>query len=180
MPVIFRAKDVPAELARFFEPVEFEKPDVWEIATQPYPAAHFATYPEALVTPCILAGTSERGVCPECGAPWERVVEVNDEYREWAKTQRFYGEGGKGSAFRMAATNSPVAPPKHETTGFRPTCPCDAGEPVPAVVCDPFVGSGTTALVAQKLGRHAVGVDLSEEYLKMAAKRLEGLPLPLL
>ena len=51
------------------------KRTVWSIATQPYSGAHFATYPEKLVEPCILAGTSERGVCGECLAPWERVVE---------------------------------------------------------------------------------------------------------
>lgn len=33
------------------------KRSVWEIATQPYPEAHFATFPEALVAPCILAGS---------------------------------------------------------------------------------------------------------------------------
>ena len=46
---------------------------VWEIATQPMPDAHFATFPEALVEPCIKAGTSERGCCPECGAPMEMI-----------------------------------------------------------------------------------------------------------
>ena len=51
------------------------KRSVWEIATQPYPEAHFATFPEALVVPCIQAGTSEWGCCPECGAQWARVVE---------------------------------------------------------------------------------------------------------
>ena len=52
------------------------------IPTQPYPEAHFATYPEELVRRCILAGTSERGCCPECGGPWVREVELrrhNDE-----------------------------------------------------------------------------------------------------
>src|SRR5690606_26586117 len=47
---------------------------VWTIATQPFPEAHFATFPEKLVEPCILAGTSPKA-CPKCGAPWERVVE---------------------------------------------------------------------------------------------------------
>ena len=47
---------------------------VWTIATQPYPEAHFATFPEKLVEPCVLAGSS-RMACPDCGAPWERVVE---------------------------------------------------------------------------------------------------------
>lgn len=35
------------------------KRTVWNVATQPYPGAHFATYPEALITPCILAGSRE-------------------------------------------------------------------------------------------------------------------------
>src|SRR5690606_25427193 len=34
------------------------KRSVWTVATRPYPEAHFATYPEELVEPCILAGTS--------------------------------------------------------------------------------------------------------------------------
>jgi hypothetical protein len=42
---------------------------VWTVATQPYPGAHFATFPPKLIEPAIKAGTSERGVCPECGAP---------------------------------------------------------------------------------------------------------------
>lgn len=33
------------------------KRSVWHIATQPYPDAHFATFPEALIEPCILAGS---------------------------------------------------------------------------------------------------------------------------
>ena len=44
--------------------------NVWTIATHSFKEAHFATFPPALVEPCILAGTSERGVCGECGAPW--------------------------------------------------------------------------------------------------------------
>ncbi|KKL10458.1 hypothetical protein LCGC14_2555630, partial [marine sediment metagenome] len=43
---------------------------VWAINPQPFPEAHFATFPERLVEPCIMAGTSEKGCCPECGAPW--------------------------------------------------------------------------------------------------------------
>ena len=49
---------------------------VWTIPTKPYPKAHFATFPPALVEPCILAGTSAEGCCPECGAPWERAKET--------------------------------------------------------------------------------------------------------
>jgi len=44
---------------------------------------------------------------------------------------------------------------------------------VPAIVLDPFIGSGTVAHVARKLGRHAVGIDLNESYLELAARRLQ-------
>lgn len=47
-----------------------------------------------------------------------------------------------------------------------------AGCPVGGVVYDPFMGSGTTALVAQRLGRHYVGTDLNREYVELARDRL--------
>ena len=40
------------------------------------------------------------------------------------------------------------------------------------VILDPFLGSGTTAVVAKKLGRHYIGVELTPEYVKMSEKRL--------
>lgn len=43
-----------------------------------------------------------------------------------------------------------------------------------SLVCDPFVGSGTTGIVAKKLGRYFYGVDLSEEYANMARERIEA------
>lgn len=52
-------------------------------------------------------------------------------------------------------------------------------ESVQCVVLDPFVGSGTVPMVAQKLGRKGIGVDLSAEYLELARKRVEGVPLPM-
>lgn len=75
---------------------------VWTIATQPYPEAHFATYPEKLVEPCVKSG------CPEGG-----------------------------------------------------------------IVLDPFMGSGTTALVALKNNRKYIGIELSPQYIELANKRLK-------
>ena len=85
------------------------KRSVWEITTQPYPEAHFATFPEALVKPCILAGTKEQDT-----------------------------------------------------------------------VLDPFAGSGTVMQVAQQLGRKSIGVELNDEYIDLAAKRLERIPFPMI
>ncbi len=52
------------------------KRSVWEIATQPYPEAHFATFPEALVEPCILAGSKpgDTVLDPFCGSGTTGVV----------------------------------------------------------------------------------------------------------
>lgn len=43
------------------------------------------------------------------------------------------------------------------------------------IVLDPFMGSGTTAVVAKKLGRHYLGFEIEEEYCKMAKDRLNKL-----
>jgi len=47
-----------------------------------------------------------------------------------------------------------------------------AGCPEKGIVLDPFIGSGTTAVVAQRLGRRYVGIDINPEYCEMARKRL--------
>jgi len=47
---------------------------VWTVAVQPFCGAHFATFPPALIEPCILAGTSPAGCCPICGAPWTTAL----------------------------------------------------------------------------------------------------------
>lgn len=54
--------------------------DVWTIPTEPFAKAHFATFPRKLVVPCIKAGTSDKGCCPECGAPWLRQTKPSKGY----------------------------------------------------------------------------------------------------
>jgi len=54
-----------------------------------------------------------------------------------------------------------------------PTCDHDA-PPVPAIVLDPFAGSGTTLMVARKLGRVGLGFDLSYTYLDESARTRLG------
>jgi DNA modification methylase len=77
------------------------KRSVWTVTTKPFKEAHFATFPEDLISPCILSG------CPEDG-----------------------------------------------------------------IVLDPFMGSGTTALVARKLNRNYIGFELNKEYIKIANRRM--------
>lgn len=77
------------------------KRDVWSVSVKPNKEAHFATYPQELIAPCILAG------CPEGG-----------------------------------------------------------------IVLDPFMGSGTTGIVARKLNRNYIGLELNPEYKKMAERRI--------
>lgn len=76
---------------------------VWTVATAPFSEAHFATFPPALVEPCILAG------CPVGGT-----------------------------------------------------------------VLDPFGGAGTTALVADRLGRSAILIEINPTYAEMARDRING------
>jgi len=54
-----------------------------------------------------------------------------------------------------------------------------AGCPRDGVVLDPFAGSGTVGVVAQKLGRRAVLIDASEDYLALAQARIEAVSLPM-
>jgi hypothetical protein len=66
------------------------------------------------------------------------------------------------------------------TTGWSPSCrcrsdACDAPYQVePCTVLDPFSGAGTALLVADRLGRDAVGIDLSHAYVEMTKERLHA------
>lgn len=148
------------------------KRSVWTISTAPFSEAHFATFPEALVEPCIRAGTSERGVCPECGAPWVRVVESVGVETRPGNVSKFDNADdftdGQRRKTRKEWTN--------HTTGWRPSCD-HGGEPIPATVLEPFCGAATTPLVAKKLGRRFVAIELSAEYIEISNRRLREVAL---
>jgi len=141
---------------------------VWSITTKPYKGAHFATMPTTLAEPCIKAGTSERGCCPECGSPWSRVTEREKLTRprpnDYVKRT---GEDGTGNS----CANS-VAGVRVTTTGWSPSCKCGRDEAVPCTVIDPFSGSGTTVAVAASLGRSGIGIELNPGYIELAKKRV--------
>jgi hypothetical protein len=56
------------------------------------------------------------------------------------------------------------------TLGWQPSCICNA-EPVPGIVFDPFMGSGTTGQVAQDLGRNWIGCELNQRYAPLVNVR---------
>ncbi len=62
-------------------------------------------------------------------------------------------------------------------TSYVPGCRCDAAA-VPGVVLDPFFGSGTVGVVASRLGRDWLGIELSQAYRQIAHQRLQGLGVP--
>jgi DNA modification methylase len=182
---------------------------VWEIATQPYPEAHFATFPEALPDRCIRAGTSERGCCPVCGAPWERVIEFTEEsvYAKmkkdtglhWTEMRNQRSERGVtrqsdnmgGNTANAKGTVPSLKGRDRKHNGWRPSCNCTVPhpgdefgtvvglnpDPAPCTVLDPFMGSGTVALVARRLGRRSIGVELNDSYAALCARRLQQLSL---
>lgn len=142
----------------------------------PFAEAHFATFVPRIPEIAISAGTSERGVCPKCGAPWERLTKTSTEWSRPKRAARVDSvNDGKGHVSDQVRDGHDIrngALSNTTTIGWRPTCACDAGQLVPATVLDPFLGAGTTTLVADRLGRDAIGIELSPSYAEMAERRL--------
>ena len=144
------------------------KRSVWEVTTQPFSEAHFATFPPALVEPCIKAGTAE-WCCEACGAAIRRKVEV--EHTSLSSYNGRYKEG-----FGQLPAESPrqfksVTANMARILGYEPGCDCDSGVKR-STVLDPFGGAGTTGMVADRLQRDAVLIELNPEYADIAERRL--------
>ena len=174
--------------------------NVWTFPTSPFHGGHYAAFPPELARRTILAGTSQVGCCPQCQAPWARQVECECYAQgEGQKSQDTLGSlrpsmSGKQSMVRNG--HGRAGDSHTTTTGWAPSCRCyctcsavpftdtlmvgppaciDCGKFAwfarqPCIVFDPFVGSGTTLVVARALGRHGVGMDLSLDYLRDQAR----------
>lgn len=144
------------------------KRDVWIVPTKGYPGAHFATFSSTLITPCILAGTSEAGCCAMCEKSYERII--NRSYLPRTGGGDFFGRavppiGHEEANGKLGQHRDYPGDPIITTIGWHKVCGCTSADMVPCIVLDPFVGSGTTVATALELGRHGVGIDLSEDYL---------------
>lgn len=152
-----------------------DEPSAFVVNLKGYKEAHFATFPPKLVEPCILAATSEKGECLECGKAWERELNCVHEGRDWRndpiKPKGIPGElTGEGGNKRGQSSAHLGDTKRYETTGWRPQCQCGK-DPIPQTVLDPFGGSGTTGLVAKQFGRSAILCELNPDYVALAEKR---------
>lgn len=128
------------------------------------------SWPVALAARLIRVLTSERGRCPECGAPWVRQVEreasdMAARYRRGEPARHGADGAAKAGASNVGAFSGAVL-----STGWAPTCAHDA-EPVPCVVLDPFAGIGRSWEAARETGRRFVGTDLGLGYCRLARSR---------
>lgn len=145
---------------------------VWQVASQPFPEAHFATYPEKLIETPIKAGCPEY-VCRKCGTPREKILEkefIPQEDVSLVKNKRG-GVNGKPMDASNRWQGFPRGKNKIKFKGYT-DCKCYAGFE-PGIVLDPFMGNGTTALVALKNHKRFVGIELNPEYIKIANKRIK-------
>ena len=150
---------------------------VWSIATQSYSGAHFAVMPEALIEPCILAGSSARA-CEHCGAPWVRVVERESNWQERKAAGATAGNVGTSETYQNGVHGKNMSHDLGSKTmrdlGLAPSCACaDNTGSSASVVLDLYGGSGTVGKVATRLQRDAVLIDLNPDYIALQAERVD-------
>lgn len=156
------------------------KRSVWSVNVQGYAEAHFATFPEELIVDMIKAGSSEHGCCKWCGIPYTRILEPSERYAKvLGESYHDHSEDlskgmmqsrGVNKQNKMRDAGIPGA--EYETKGWQKNCKCETTEIVPAIIVDPFMGAGTTALVARKLNRNFIGFELNTGYIDISNKRL--------
>lgn len=189
------AKEFNSELAdkiRSGQVVGRNRRTVWTIGTEAFAEAHFATFPQELVEICVKAGTSLKGVCGGCGAPWKRVIEKRTSFHSGSGKARVPSGWHQSGSGRHSSRDLRLNSGKHkeldqatggdydirmgpvntvETIAWIPTCRCNLPT-VPAIVLDPFGGSGTTGLVATKLGRRFILIELKSDYVHISKRRI--------
>ena len=147
------------------------EPLALNLVSEPSREAHFATFGTNLVKPLLLSCCPET-VCAVCGAGYARAVSISSSYDGQRAGQEVY----TGQAYGDRPQSAPRGAKKNfgethrEDRGFSASCGCNAGT-APGVVLDPFMGTGTVAYVARALGRRAIGIELSSEYLEIARRR---------
>ena len=143
---------------------------VWSVPTEPLIVPdhlgvdHYAAFPMELPRR-IITGWSPSAVCAACGEGRAPVTHVDLGQKERI-TPRYGGgtHGNTGSTLGSRGTSARIV-------SHKCACPDTSAPSSPGVVLDPFGGTGTTALVADALGRHGISVDMSADYLRIAQWR---------
>ena len=133
---------------------------------------HFAAFPTAWPKWIIQGWAPTRGVCEACGEgrrPQTRVDHTairRDRSASWivGSAHARTGSTEQGGERAIGALTS--------ITGYACACSDTAAPTRPAVILDPFGGTGTTALVAKALGCHGISVDMSADYCRLAEWRV--------
>lgn len=142
--------------------------DAWLIPTQGYKGAHYATFPERLVTRPILAMCPER-VCRTCGKPSERITEtVNAVGHAVQRAAHRNSPDGAGDG-RVGLPRTPSITADVHTLGWTD---CGHADWRPGVVLDPFGGSGTVGAVAYGHNRSAILIDIDERNVTLTDQRI--------
>ena len=172
------------------------KRSVWTITTKPYKGAHFATFPAELIEPCVLAGTSAKGCCADCGQPYSQIIGrpcqkcnsliptqgkscshcgyKNTSWLGERENNRAKRAGEDNTIGALVARKKDLSPNKIMKSEWVKSCSCES-DIIPCIVLDPFAGSGTTAGVAVKHERKAIMCELNPEYAAIIPARIEDI-----
>lgn len=137
---------------------------------------HFAAFPPAWPA-WIIRGWSPSGVCVECGEGRQPVTTgENVSHAQRSDTSQEYAARGSGQG-RSGFTRDVrwMGERRVTITGYACACPTPDAPTRPAVILDPFGGTGTTAMAARALGRHGITVDLSADYCRLARWRVQDM-----
>lgn len=156
--------------------------NLWRINNESNRKKHTATFPKELVRRCLGLGCPP-AIC-SCGLPRFNgyTVEAPDKsWLDYCGAQSGGNYAGKNLKDYKGAKAEPASDAKRRILEsmkvYRPAgmeeCPCGSPDFVPAVVLDPFMGTGTTGEVAIRSGRSFIGVEKNPEYYEMATASLE-------
>ena len=146
------------------------KRSVWSVPVKPYNEAHFAVFPTELIEPALLAGCPPK-ICSECGTPFTRNMVTKEVPNRESREGMVGVIPGRNAVSRMNSKDMKSL--LKIDAGITKNCLCHTGTTAGRVL-DPFGGSGTTALVADRHGRDATIIELNKKYVDIAQNRLEG------
>ena len=149
------------------------KRSVWSVTTSVFKDDHYATFPKQLIVDCIKAGSSEHGCCATCGKPYIRILEkagvfTDPRMKSKRGVELALDYRGESSAKGMLKTGELTI---KKTVGWKKVCKCETKDIRKAVVFDPFAGTGTTLVLAEKLGRDSLGIELNPKNINLAESR---------